>query len=236
MINEEDHLRIQAISSGLDLREVLRRAIEADDRIEAGLDYAFDEQFGYLTACPTNVGTGLRLSCMVHLPALKMTGELEKVKRAAADMNLAVRGFYGEGSDAIGDLFQVSNQTALGKSEDQILHELDGEIIPRIVEYERFARKSLMSKRRTVVEDQCWRAFGNLTRARLMGAEEAMQLLSQVRLGVSMGLIRDTTVRIVNHLMLLVQPGHLQRVVGHEMDQEHRKEARATLLRTRLGG
>jgi protein arginine kinase len=236
MINEEDHLRIQAISSGLDLRAVLTRAIAADDRIEAGLDYAFDEQFGYLTACPTNVGTGLRLSCMVHLPALKMTGELEKVKRAAADMNLAVRGFYGEGSDAIGDLFQVSNQTALGKSEDQILHELDGEIIPRIVEYERFARKTLISKRRTVVEDQVWRAFGALTRARLMGAEEAMQLLSQVRLGVSLGLIRDTTVRVVNHLMLLVQPAHLQRVVGHEMDQDHRKEARATLLRTRLGG
>lgn len=252
MVNEEDHLRIQVIRSGLALTEAWKEIDAIDDKIEERLEYAFSPRFGYLTACPTNVGTGIRMSAMLHLPALRLTGELEKVKRAASDMNLAVRGFYGEGSDAVGDLFQLSNQTTLGKSESQVIQELEGEVLPKIVEYERLARRELLAKRRVGLEDQVWRAWGALTNARLMNTDEAMQALSLARLGTTMGLLRNTnkqppaptsdaptttttpTLRTINHLMLLVQPAHLQRVVGRELDQEQRRVARASLLRSRL--
>ncbi|MBL8962670.1 MAG: ATP--guanido phosphotransferase, partial [Phycisphaerae bacterium] len=223
-----------AISSGLDLRAVLTRAIAADDRIEAGLDYAFDEQFGYLTACPTNVGTGLRMSVMLHLPGLRLTGDIEKVKRAATDMNLAVRGFYGEGSDAAGDFYQLSNQTTLGKTERQVLDELESQIIPRVVEYERVARRMIATKRLAAVEDQVHRSLGILSHARLVSTEEAMQLLSHMRLGVVLGIIKHVDQAVVNHLMLLVQPAHLQKVLGREMDQDQRRVARADLLRAKI--
>lgn len=239
MVNEEDHLRLQVIRSGLALGTAWRQIDEIDDRIEAGIDYAFSPRFGYLTACPTNVGTGLRMSVMLHLPGLRLTREIEKVKRAAADMNLAVRGFYGEGSDAVGDFYQLSNQTTLGRSESQVLTDLEQQIIPRIVEYERISRRELSLHRRIGVEDQIMRAWGLLTCARLLGTEEAMQALSLARLGVLLGFLKDRQgkaldVRHINQLTLLVQPAHLQRAVGKEMDQEQRKVARATLVRTRL--
>ena len=241
MINEEDHLRIQAIRSGLSLSQAWADIDSVDDKIESKLDYAFSPRFGYLTACPTNVGTGVRLSAMLHLPALRLTGELEKVKRAAQDMSLAVRGFYGEGSEAVGDLFQISNQTTLGKSEQQILQDLEGDILPKVVEYERLARRELLAKRRVGLEDQVWRAWGALSNARLMNTDEAMQALSLVRLGATMGLLRGASgtqdspdPRTINQLMLLVQPAHLQRAVGRELDQEQRRVARASLLRSRL--
>lgn len=242
MINEEDHLRIQAIRSGLALSQAWKDIDSVDDKIEAKLDYAFSSRFGYLTACPTNVGTGVRMSAMLHLPALRLTGELEKVKRAAQDMSLAVRGFYGEGSEAVGDLFQISNQTTLGKGEAQVLQELEADILPKVVEYERLARRELLAKRRAGLEDQVWRAWGALAHARLMNTDEAMQALSLVRLGVTMGLLRVSgsnqqdfpDVRTVNQLMLLVQPAHLQRALGRELDQEQRRVARASLLRARL--
>jgi protein arginine kinase len=241
MINEEDHLRIQAIRSGLSLSQAWADIDSVDDKIESKLDYAFSPRFGYLTACPTNVGTGVRMSAMLHLPALRLTGELEKVKRAAQDMSLAVRGFYGEGSEAVGDLFQISNQTTLGKSEQQILQDLEGDILPKVVEYERLARRELLAKRRVGLEDQVWRAWGALSNARLMNTDEAMQALSLVRLGATMGLLRGASgtqdspdPRTINQLMLLVQPAHLQRAVGRELDQEQRRVARASLLRSRL--
>lgn len=235
MVNEEDHLRIQVIRSGLALGECWRVIDQVDDRIEAGIDFAFSPRFGYLTACPTNVGTGLRMSVMLHLPALKLTGDIEKVKRAASDMGLAVRGFYGEGSESAGDFYQISNQTTLGKPESRIVGELEQEIIPQVVEYERIARKTLLTKRRLSVEDQIFRALGTLLSARLLATEEAMQLLSHVRLGVMLGLIKDADHRVVNHLMLLVQPAHLQKVAGKELDQEQRRSARAALVRQKLG-
>jgi len=239
MINEEDHLRIQAIRSGLALTHAWSDIDSIDDKIESQLDYAYSPRFGYLTACPTNVGTGVRMSAMLHLPALRLTGELEKVKRAAQDMSLAVRGFYGEGSEAVGDLFQISNQTTLGKSEQQIVQDLEGDILPKVVEYERLARRELLAKRRVGLEDQVWRAWGALAHARLMNTDEAMQALSLVRLGVTMGLLRTPSdfpdLRTVNQLMLLVQPAHLQRAVGRELDQEQRRVARASLLRAKLG-
>jgi len=238
MVNEEDHLRIQGIRSGMALGAVWREVDAIDDRLEAGLEYAFHPRFGYLTACPTNVGTGLRMSVMLHLPALRLTGEIEKVKRAANDMNLAVRGFYGEGSDAVGDLYQLSNQTTLGRTESMVLDQLEGDILPRVIEYERFARRELMSKRRVALEDQVWRAWGTLASARLLTTEEAMQAISLARLGVLLGVIPGDRPgadgRTLNLLWLLVQPAHLQRVVGRELDQEQRRVARASLMRMRI--
>lgn len=234
MVNEEDHLRIQSLRSGLALRQALDAADALDDALEASIDYAFDRRFGYLTACPTNVGTGIRLSVMLHLPGLKLRNELEKVKRAAAAMSLAVRGFYGEGSNAVGDLYQVSNQTTLGKSEQVLLHELQNEIIPQIIEYERASRKMLMTRGGPILKDRVYRALGVLTHARLLAAEESMDLLSMLRLGVSLGIIDHIPERVVNALLLLVQPGHLQRATGRPMDQEHRRSARADLVRAAL--
>ena len=234
MINEEDHLRLQVIRSGLALSEAWKVIDTVDDRIEESLDYAFSDRFGYLTACPTNVGTGLRMSVMLHLPGLRLTGDIDKVKRAAQDMSLAVRGFYGEGSEAVGDLYQLSNQTTLGKSETQILEELQGEILPRIIEYERISRRELLAKRRIGMDDSVWRALGTLTHARLLTTEEAMQLLSMVRFGILIGLIKGLQQTVVNQLMLLAQPAHLQRAVGKELAQEQRRIARATLLRGEL--
>ncbi len=234
MVNEEDHLRLQTIRTGLDLRGCFEQIDAADDSIEAGLDYAFHPRFGYLTACPTNVGTGARFSVMLHLPALRMTGEIDKVKNAAEDMSLAIRGSHGEGSQNTGDIFQLSNQTTLGKSEEALLAEMQDEIVPRVVEYERRARKMLMDRRRTILEDKVHRALGVLRGARLMTVDEAMTLLSQVRLGVVLGLVEDLPQQTVNHLLLLVQPAHLQRVSGKEMPQGARRIARAELIRRTL--
>ncbi|MBX3381571.1 MAG: protein arginine kinase [Phycisphaeraceae bacterium] len=234
MVNEEDHIRVQMLRAGLSLADCWRVASDIDDKLESGLDYAFSKKLGYLTACPTNVGTGMRMSVMLHLPALKVTGEIEKVKRAATDMNLAVRGFYGEGSDAVGDLYQISNQTTLGKPEGAVLADLQDSIIPEVIRYERHARNTLLSKRRAALEDQVFRALGALTHARLIAADESMQLLSLVRLGVVLGLIPDLSVQTVNMLFLLVQPAHLQRVLGKELDQEHRRTGRAAMIRERL--
>lgn len=236
MVNEEDHLRVQVIRSGLALGTAMTEAHAADDKLEGLLEFAYSPRFGYLTACPTNVGTGMRLSVMLHLPALKMTGNLEKVERAAKDMSLAVRGFYGEGSQAIGDVFQLSNQTTLGKPEGVLLQELEKEIMPRVIDYERAARRSLLSKRRGETEDQVCRALGTLRHARLMGTEESMQLLSLVRMGVVAGLVEGLDVRRVNECMLLTQPAHLQRLAGQEIDQDGRRHLRATMLRERLRG
>lgn len=234
MVNEEDHIRMQMLRAGLSLADCWREASAIDDKLEAGLDYAFSKKLGYLTACPTNVGTGMRMSVMLHLPALKITGEIEKVKRAATDMNLAVRGFYGEGSEAVGDLYQISNQTTLGKPEGAVLADLQDVIIPDVIQYERHARNTLLSKRRAALEDQVFRALGALTHARLIAADESMQLLSLVRLGVVLGLIPELPVQTVNLLFLLVQPAHLQRVLGKEIDQEQRRIGRATMIRERL--
>jgi len=234
MVNEEDHLRIQMIRPGLALNDVFEQINAVDDAIESRIDYAYHPQFGYLTACPTNVGTGIRLSVMLHLPGLKLANEIEKVRRAAQAMSLAVRGIYGEGSEATGDMYQISNQTTLGKSESDLLHQFQNEIIPQVIEYERVARRSLLEKRRVFLEDQVFRALGVLKSARLLKAEEALGLISHVRLGIALGLIEDLPLRTLNELILLTQPGHLQQVLGREMDQAERRAQRATLVRERL--
>lgn len=234
MVNEEDHLRIQVIRSGLDLARVLAEADEVDDKLESGLRYAFSPRFGYLTACPTNVGTGMRLSVMLHLPALRLTGNIDKAKRAAADMSLAVRGFYGEGSEAAGDFYQISNQTTLGKTEQVLLHEMEQQILPQVINFERAERKKLLEKRRFDLEDQVFRALGLLTNARLLTTEESMLHLSLIRLGVATGLLQHVTLQAVNLLMLMTQPGHLQLAAGRELNQDERRLARAKMLRERL--
>ena len=244
MVNEEDHLRLQVLLSGFELSAAYQRIDQVDDLIEGKcshvggsgrtLEYAYSPRFGYLTCCPTNVGTGIRVSVMLHLPALKMTGELDKMKRATRDMNLAVRGYYGEGSEAAGEFYQISNQTTLGKPEAILLREFEQEIIPQVINYERQARRTLLEKRRRLVEDKVMRAIGILRNARLLSPEEAIVLLSDVRLGVVTGLVKGVTEQDVNQLILLTQPAHLQRVLGQEMDQNTRREARADLVREKL--
>lgn len=236
MVNEEDHLRIQVIRGGLDLTGAFTQIDEVDDKIEAASDYAFSPRFGYLTACPTNVGTGIRVSVMLHLPGLKLSGELEKVKRAAKGMSLAVRGFYGEGSEAVGDFFQLSNQTTLGKREEDLLDEFERQIVPRVVEYERLARRSLLEKRRVILEDRVQRSLGTLRHARLLKSEEALEMLSFVRLGIHMGIIEGLDAAVVNSLILLTQPAHLQKLAKKPMEQSERRIERATVVRKHLGG
>jgi protein arginine kinase len=234
MINEEDHFRIQHVYSGFMLEAAYNAVNEVDDKLESTVDYAFSSEFGYLTACPTNVGTGLRLSVMLHLPALKITGDIDKAKRAARAMNLAVRGFYGEGSEAVGDFFQISNQTTLGKTERDILAKFNESIIPQIIEYERVARRTLADKRSVMLEDRVFRAQGTLRSARLLKADEALELLSHARLGASLGLIHDVPIETINKLVLLSQPAHLQQHVGRKLSQAERRVERANVMRSHL--
>jgi protein arginine kinase len=236
MVNEEDHLRMQVMRSGLQLSEAFDQINRIDDVLEDQLDYAYAKRLGYLTACPTNVGTGLRVSVMLHLPALKMTGEIDKVRRAARDMHLAVRGLFGEGSEALGDLYQVSNQTTLGRSEEEVLGDFQNTIVPQIIAYEQQARQALLRHRRAQLDDKLWRAWAVLTHARVLGGEEVLSLLSQLRLAVNLGRVNRTDIRTINELFLLTQSAHLQKISGSEMDGPTRRAARAKLVRKRLGG
>ncbi len=234
MVNEEDHLRIQVLRSGMQLEEAFEQISRLDDVLEESLDFAYSPRWGYLTACPTNVGTGVRVSVMVHLPALRLTGEIEKVRRAARDMHLAVRGLFGEGSDALGDLFQISNQTTLGKSEEEVLEAFHRTIVPQIIAYEQQARQALLKQRPALLDDKIWRAWALLSNARVMGTDEVLALLSHLRLGVNLGRIDRVDIQTINELFLLTQPAHLQKLTGAEMDQATRREARAKLIRQRL--
>ncbi|HEX7010177.1 MAG TPA: protein arginine kinase [Phycisphaeraceae bacterium] len=235
MVNEEDHLRVQVLRSGMQLTEAYEQIERIDDLLEERLDFAYSRRFGYLTACPTNVGTGIRVSVMLHLPALKLTGEIEKVRRAARDMHLAVRGLFGEGSEAMGDLYQISNQTTLGKSEQEILADFEHTIVPQIIAYEQQARQALLRQREAQLDDKVWRAWAILTHARVLGTDEVLSLLSHLRLGVNLGRLDRVSIRQINELFLLTQPAHLQRLTGQEMDAAARRVARAKLIRQRLG-
>lgn len=235
MINEEDHLRIQVLRSGLELEPLWDEISGIDDRISQQLTYAFDPKLGYLTACPTNLGTGLRVSVMMHLPALKLTGEIEKVLRAAKDLRLAVRGLYGEGTEAVGDFYQVSNQVTLGRKEEDIIEEFATRVIPRIVEYENAAREALNRERAVQLDDKIWRAYGILENARAMASDESMFFLSHVRMGVSMGRFKNIDMGTLNELLLQVQPAHLQKIRGSVLTGEERSVVRAEYLRRRLG-
>jgi protein arginine kinase len=235
MTMEEDHLRIQVLRSGLQLDEAWQQIDSIDDKLEDALEFAYHSRFGYLTACPTNVGTGIRVSVMLHLPALKLTGEIEKVFRAAKDLRLAVRGLYGEGTEATGDFYQVSNQTTLGKVEDDIISDFKHTIIPKIVEYEHHARRVLLNERTAALDDKVFRALGLLRSARLLASEEVLTLLSHVRMGVNLGRVKDVVMPTVNELFVLTQQAHLQRVLGKKLEGDARRAARAEFVRNKLG-
>jgi protein arginine kinase len=233
MVNEEDQLRVQSMRSGLDLDAAWDAIDHLDDQIESRLEYAFSDDFGYLTACPTNVGTGMRASVMLHLPALGLAKQIEKAFKALQKINLVVRGLYGEGSRALGDFFQISNQITLGKSEVASLSDIRS-VIQEIIKYERMARSTLMREARQNVHDKVARALGTLQSATMMTSEETMELLSAVRLGVQLKLIGDLSPVTVNELFIYTQPAHLQKLVGEPLDGEARNAARARFLRTRL--
>jgi len=234
MVNEEDHLRMQVLRSGLELDQAVAETIRVDTLLEDGLSFAFHRKYGYLTACPTNVGTGLRISVMLHLPALKMTGEIEKVFRAAHDMRMAIRGLYGEGTEATGDFFQISNQTTLGKSEEEIIHEFCVETLPHIIDYERRARDVLLKERTIAVDDKVGRALAVLQAAKLISSDETMYLLSLIRMGITLGRCDTLDLPTVNELFLMTQPAHLQKMHRREMEPIERAEVRATYIRQRI--
>jgi protein arginine kinase len=233
MVNEEDHLRIQVLSAGLALKEQLDRINAIDDALAERLSFSFDTDFGYLTTCPTNVGTGLRVSVMLHLPALGLSKHIQKVFNAVRKVNLAVRGYRGEGSQALGDLYQISNQVTLGVSQDEVLADMS-KVLPKVINYEREVRQVLLKDDRKVMEDKVFRAVALLRSARCMSSEEAMVHLSMVRMGIFVGMVDDVEIDTINKLFLIVQPGHLQKKVGRELKTEERDTERASLIRKEL--
>lgn len=234
MVNEEDHLRIQVIRPGMQLHEAFEEINRIDDEISQHVEYAFSPKLGYLTACPTNVGTGLRVSAMLHLPGLKLTGELDKTLRAARDMRMAIRGIYGEGSEAMGDFFQISNQVTLGVSEQQIVDEFINIIIPEILTYERAARDVLLRNHMNEVDDKIYRALAILQSARKMCSEEAMFLLSMIRLGVNVRKLNSISLKDLNEIFLSIQPAHLQRLNESANTKDKRQQERAKYLREKF--
>jgi protein arginine kinase len=257
MINEEDHLRIQVLKAGCQLSQCAKQINHIDDMIEQKIDYAFSPRYGYLTACPTNLGTGIRVSVMLHLPALKMTGQIEKFFNAARDMSLAVRGLFGEGTEAASDLYQISNQVTLGISESDSVSQFENSIIPEIVEYENAARSQLLSKQPDILDDKISRAMALLQNAHLISSQEALFLLSHLRLGINMhehmgastpaieklrtlcGAVdadktHSLSIATINRLFMLTLPAHLQLNYGKPLDPTHRDALRAKIIRSAL--
>ncbi|TCS81581.1 protein arginine kinase [Tepidibacillus fermentans] len=232
MVNEEDHLRIQCLYPGLQIYDAWKMASRIDDIFEAELDYAFDEKRGYLTSCPTNVGTGIRASVMVHLPALVISGQINRIISAITQVGLTVRGIYGEGSEALGNIFQISNQITLGQSEEDIIENLYG-VVKQIIDHEKQARSLLLRDSRIQIEDRVGRAYGTLLHAKIIDSKEAMGRLSDVRLGIDLKMIDSISPNIFNELMVLIQPGFLQHYAG-EMTPFERDIKRAEIIRRKL--
>ncbi len=233
MVNEEDHLRLQGLSPGLALKELWQNINLLDSKIEKKVNYAFSPQLGYLTACPTNVGTGMRASVMMHLPGLVLIDEMAKIIKGVDKIGLAVRGLWGEGTDAAGNMFQISNQTTLGEKEDALIQRIE-DIVFEIVEHEENARARLLQKQEHVLRDHIGRAYGILRHAHLLNSHEALDLLSTLRLGIDLGIMVNWSAVVLDELFLLTQPGHLQKLEGRQMSSEKRDLARARLVRERL--
>lgn len=233
MINEEDHLRMQVMQSGLSLDGAWEQINRLDTLLEEKVTFAFHDRLGYLTACPTNVGTGMRVSVMLHLPALVLTRQIDKVFRSLQKISLAVRGLYGEGSQAMGDFYQISNQITLGRSELDLIKQV-GEIVPVIIDYERQARQFLIKESHENLHDRVSRAYGILRTAQTISSEETMHLLSSVRMGVNLGLIPELEIPLVNELFIHTQPAHLQKLTGASLDTADRNIERARYLRQQL--
>lgn len=234
MINEEDHLRIQCLVPGLNLDDALEAANRVDDVLEAKHTFAYQGQVGYLTACPTNVGTGLRASVMVHLPALVLAKQINRLIAAVTQLGLTVRGLYGEGTEAIGNIFQISNQLTMGHHEEEIVEMLAG-IAKQVVEQERSARQALMTGSREVLADRIWRAYGILRYARSISGQEALTLLSAVRLGIDLAIITDIPAATFNELLVSTRPNFLQKISGRtDSDASERDRLRAQLIRDKF--
>ena len=235
MANEEDHLRLQVIKSGFDLPLVWDIVNNIDEHLSEHLDFAFSSDIGFLTSCPTNVGTGMRASVMVHLPGLIMTKRINKVLNLIAKLSFTARGLFGEGTQALGNFFQISNQVTLGVSEQEIIDSLKN-IIIQLREQELEARSDLLEKQRPAIEDKIWRSYGILKNARLIDSSETLQHLSLLRLGVDLGIIKGITRAMLDYLFIIIQPAHLQKLQGRNLDVKERDFIRAELLREKLGG
>jgi protein arginine kinase len=234
MVNEEDHIRIQCLCPGFQVKEVWDLANQIDDIFESHLDYGYDEKRGYLTSCPTNVGTGIRASVMMHLPALVISQQINRILSAVTQVGLTVRGLYGEGSEALGNLFQISNQITLGQSEEEIIDNLHS-VARQIIEHERAARQKLMAESRMRIVDRVNRSLGILSYAEIMDSKEAAQRLSDVRLGIDIGVIQYLSSNILNELLVMTQPGFLQQHAGESLTAEERDIRRAQLIREKFG-
>jgi protein arginine kinase len=234
MVNEEDHVRIQCLFPGFQLEKAWQLASQIDDWLEKHVTFAFDEQCGYLTSCPTNVGTGIRASVMIHLPALALTQQLNRFIPAITQVGLAVRGIYGEGSEALGNLYQVSNQVTLGQSEVEIINKLQG-VVHQMIDHEKQARERLLGLSPIQLEDRVSRSFGILAHAKIIDSKEAMKRLSDVRLGIDLKLLQGVPSSVMNELMVLIQPGFLQQYAGEKLGAEERDVRRAELIRERFG-
>ena len=230
MVNEEDHLRLQSLLSGLHLQRAWSLVDRLDEDLGRELPYAFHHEFGFLTSCPTNVGTGLRASVLMHLPGLVLTKEITKVLHGLSQVGLTFRGLYGEGSEVVGNFFQVSNQTTLGKTEEDLVDHLD-KVVRQVIQYEAHARQVLLRDARQVTEDKIWRAYGLLRYARSLSFEELMNLLSGVRLGVSLKLLPDLRVYTLNKLMIFTQSAHLEQAAGRDLPPAESDAHRAAYVR-----
>lgn len=229
MINEEDHLRLQVFSSGMDLENLKNLIVEIDEKIDGLLDYAFSEQYGYLTECPTNVGTGMRASVMVHLPALTLTGNITKVLNVVNGFGMNIRGIYGEGTQSQGDIYQISNNQSLGITENEIIKNLKT-ITEKIIEQERLARKYL-AKNSIELEDRVYRAYGTLAFSKKLTSEECRNLMSIIKLGTDLGIIKELNDTKVSKINLYTQVGNLQKYLGKNLDAYERDIKRAEVIK-----
>ncbi len=242
MVNEEDHLRMQAIASGFDLKKCWEALDNIDNDISKKVSFAFSSDIGFLTACPTNVGTALRASCMLHLPALILTKRINKILELLARISFTTRGLFGEGTQALGDFFQISNQVSLGLSEEELIDNLIS-VVNQVKSHELDARSTLLKKYKTSLEDNVWRALGILRNARLINSKEALSHLSILSLGLDLGIIKDMDFskskggqKLIRNLFLMIQPAHLQKIEGRVLKEKERDNIRAAILRERLGG
>jgi len=233
MVNEEDHLRIQSITGGFDPEETWRTVDRLDERMGELLAFAFHHEYGFLTACPTNVGTGLRASVLVHLPGLVLTKEIRKVLEGIGQVGLTYRGLYGEGSEVVGNLFQISNQTTLGKEEEELVGHLT-RVVSKVIDYERSARAVMLREAPGVLEDKVWRAYGILRHAHSLSTEEMMNLSSAVRLGLSLKLLKMPRVQTLNEILVFGQTGHLAYAAGGSLGESEADAARSAYVRARL--
>jgi len=235
MVNEEDHLRIQVMQAGFSLQEAWLLADRLDDEISEKIQVAFDDRLGFLTACPTNTGTGMRASVMLHLPALSMTKQMNRVIQAIAKLGMVVRGLYGEGTEVEGNLYQVSNQITLGQSEAETIDHIE-RIIRQLISHEENARRQLVKQNRELLQDKVWRALGIMKNAYIINSKETIHHLSMVRLGADLGMLEGIGRKTINELFMLTQPAHLQKIEGRLLAQAERDVKRAVLLRERLAG